>query len=49
MFESVPLDRRSVVDVSIRFGMIVYGVAALLLRALIDWLTGRITETGYAR
>ena len=26
-----------------------YGVAALLLRALIDWLTDRIAETGYAR
>jgi hypothetical protein len=29
--------------------MIVYGVAALLLRALIDWLTDRIAEMGYAR
>ena len=36
-------------DVSILFAMIVYGVAALLLRALIDWLTDRIAETGYVR
>jgi hypothetical protein len=28
--------------------MIVYGVAALLLRTLIDWLTDRIAERGYA-
>jgi len=26
-----------------------YGVAALLLGALIDWLTDRIAEMGYAR
>jgi hypothetical protein len=44
----VPLDGRSVVDVSILFAMIVYGVAALLLRTLIDWLTDRIAERSYA-
>ena len=49
LFEPVPLDGRSVVDVSILFAMIVYGLAALVLRALIDWLTDRIAETGYAR
>jgi uncharacterized protein YggT (Ycf19 family) len=49
LFERVPLDDRSVVDVSILFAMIVCGVAALLLRALIDWLTDRVAETGYAR
>jgi uncharacterized protein YggT (Ycf19 family) len=49
LFEPLPLDGRSVLDVSILFAMIVYGVAALLLHALIDWLTDRIAETGYAR
>ena len=48
-FEPVPLDGRSVVDVSILFAMIVYGLAALVLRALIEWLTDRIAEMGYAR
>ena len=49
LFEPVPLDGRSVVDVSILFAMIVYGLAALVLRALIEWLTDRIAERGYAR
>jgi uncharacterized protein YggT (Ycf19 family) len=49
LFEPVPLDGRSVLDVSLLFAMIVYGLAALLLNALIEWLTGRIAEMGYAR
>jgi uncharacterized protein YggT (Ycf19 family) len=49
LFEPVPLDGRSVLDVSILFAMIVYGLAALLLHALIDWLTDRISKMGYAR
>lgn len=28
---------------------LVYGLAALVLRALIEWLTDRIAEMGYAR
>ena len=31
------LDGRSVLDVSILFAMIVYGIVALFLHALIDW------------
>jgi uncharacterized protein YggT (Ycf19 family) len=49
LFEPVPLDGRSVVDVSILFAMIVYGLATLVLRALIEWLTDRIAEMGNAR
>ena len=49
LFEPVPLDARSVVDGSILFVMTVYGPAALVLRALIEWLTDRIAEMGYAR
>jgi uncharacterized protein YggT (Ycf19 family) len=49
LFEPVPLDGRSVLDVSILFAMIVYGLAALALQALIDWLTDRIADTGHAR
>jgi uncharacterized protein YggT (Ycf19 family) len=48
LFEPVPLDGRSVLDVSILFAMIVYGLAALLLHAVIEWLTDRIAQTGYA-
>jgi uncharacterized protein YhhL (DUF1145 family) len=44
----LPVDGRSVVDVSILFAIVVYGLAALLLHALIDWLTDRIAEVGYA-
>ena len=35
-------DVEAVLDVSILFAMIVYGLLALGLRALIDWLTGRL-------
>jgi hypothetical protein len=48
LFEPVPVDGRSVLDVSILFAMVVYGLAALLLHALIAWLTDRIAEVGYA-
>jgi uncharacterized protein YggT (Ycf19 family) len=47
LFEAVPLDGRSVLDVSVLFAMIVYGLAALLLHALIDWLTARIAKVAY--
>jgi uncharacterized protein YggT (Ycf19 family) len=42
LFEPVQLNGDSVLDVSILFAMIVYGIAAMALRALIDWLTYRI-------
>ena len=49
LFEPVPLDGRSVLDVSILFAMIVYGLAALLPNAAIEWLTDRIAAMGYGR
>jgi uncharacterized protein YggT (Ycf19 family) len=42
LFESIPLDGQSVLDVSVLFAMIVYGIIALALRSLVDWLTYRI-------
>ena len=48
LFEQVPVDGRSVLDVLILFAMVVYGLGALLVHALIDWLTVRIAEVGYA-
>jgi uncharacterized protein YggT (Ycf19 family) len=42
IFESIQLNGQSVLDVSVLFAMIVYGILALVLRALIDWLAYRI-------
>jgi uncharacterized protein YggT (Ycf19 family) len=44
LFEPMPLDGRSVLDGSILFATIVYGIVATALRALIEWLTTRILE-----
>jgi uncharacterized protein YggT (Ycf19 family) len=44
LFEPVRLDGRSVLDVSILFAMIVYGIVALGLNALIEWFTARILD-----
>ena len=49
LFEPVKLDGRSVLDVSILFAMIVYGIVALFLHALIDWLTARIVAMRWGR
>jgi len=48
LFEPIQLDGNSVLDVSVVFAMIVYGIVALALRSLIDWLTFRV-ETLRAR
>ena len=42
LFESIELNGKSVLDVSVLFAMIVYGIVALALRSLIDWLTYRV-------
>jgi uncharacterized protein YggT (Ycf19 family) len=39
LFEPVALDGRSVLDVSILFAMLVYGIVGLALHAFIGWLT----------
>lgn len=44
LFEPVPLDGDSVLDTSVLFAMIVYGLAGLVLSALIDWLTQRLAR-----
>jgi len=48
LFEPIQLNGKSVLDVSVLFAMIVYGIVALALRSLIDWLTFRV-ETIRAR
>lgn len=42
IFEQVQLNGDSVLDVSVLFAMIVYGIAGLFLHQLIDWLTDRL-------
>lgn len=44
IFEAVPINGDSVLDTSVLFAMIVYGIAGLALRAFIDWLTEKIGE-----
>jgi Na+-translocating ferredoxin:NAD+ oxidoreductase RnfA subunit len=39
IFEPIVLSDQSVLDTSLLFAMIIYGVVALLLRAGIDWVT----------
>jgi ABC-type nitrate/sulfonate/bicarbonate transport system permease component len=40
----VRLDGRSVLDVSVLFAMIVYGIVAMVLHGVIGWLTERVAE-----
>lgn len=42
IFEPVDLDGNAVLDTSIIFAMVIYGIVALLVRALLDWLTFRL-------
>jgi uncharacterized protein YggT (Ycf19 family) len=42
IFEPVQLNGDSVLDTSVIFAMIVYGIAGLFLSALIDWLTEKL-------
>lgn len=45
IFEPVNFNGESVLDTSVLFAMIVYGIAGLALRSLIDWLTYRVMLT----
>jgi uncharacterized protein YggT (Ycf19 family) len=42
LFEPVPLNGDSVLDTSVMFAMIVYGISGMFLGALIGWLTDRL-------
>jgi uncharacterized protein YggT (Ycf19 family) len=42
IFESVELNGDSVLDTSVLFAMIIYGIAGLFLNAAVDWLTERV-------
>jgi uncharacterized protein YggT (Ycf19 family) len=42
LFESIDLSGNSVLDPSVIFAMIVYGIVGLALSALIDWLTEKM-------
>jgi hypothetical protein len=42
LFESIDLSGNSVLDPSVVFAMVVYGIVGLALSALIDWLTEKL-------
>ena len=42
LFEPVPLNGKSILDTSVLFAMIVYGITGLALSALIHWLSQRL-------
>jgi uncharacterized protein YggT (Ycf19 family) len=44
MFESIELDGNSVLDTSIIFAMVIYGILALLVNSLLEWLTYRLNR-----
>jgi uncharacterized protein YggT (Ycf19 family) len=44
LFEQIELTDQSVLDTSLLFAMIVYGLVALFLKAALDWLSDRIGE-----
>ena len=44
IFEPIVLSDQSVLDTSLLFAMIIYGIVALLLRAAIDWVSDFIAK-----
>jgi hypothetical protein len=44
IFEPIPLNDQSVLDTSLLFAMIVYGIVALFIRAGIDWISERLAR-----
>jgi uncharacterized protein YggT (Ycf19 family) len=42
MFEPIALSDQSVLDTSLLFAMIIYGLVALFLRIALDWITDRV-------
>ncbi len=49
IFESVPLNGESVLDVSVLFAMIVYSIVGMALHGLISWLSQSITRLEYGQ
>ncbi len=49
IFESIELDGASVLDTSIIFAMVIYGILALVVNSLLDWLTYRLDRLERAR
>lgn len=42
IFTPIEFEGNSVLDTSILFAMVIYGIALLLMRALLDWLTDKL-------
>jgi hypothetical protein len=49
IFTPVELDGNSVLDTSILFAMVIYGLVLLLLRVFLDWLTYRLRKVEHER
>lgn len=49
IFESIELDGASVLDTSIIFAMVIYGILALVVNSFLDWLTYRLDRLERAR
>lgn len=49
IFEAIELDGASVLDTSIIFAMVIYGILALVVNSLLDWLTHRLDRLERAR
>ena len=46
LFDSMKLNGKSILDLSLLFAMIVYGLVAMCLHSLIHWLTDRLIDEG---
>jgi len=44
IFTPIEFEGASVLDTSILFAMVIYGIIAIALRSLLDWLTFRLTK-----
>lgn len=44
IFTPIEFEGNSVLDTSILFAMVIYGIALLLMRALLDWLTHKLHD-----
>ena len=44
IFTPIEIDGNAVLDTSILFAMVIYGIVALMVRAFLDWLTHRLEK-----
>ena len=49
IFTPIEIDGTAILDTSILFAMMIYGIVILLVRAFLDWLTFRLEKLEYER